>query len=93
MCVCVSELGTIGIFEFFQSQNMIFLIFYQVNKNISAPVLFKQPTPSQINLIKKAKNHFLLLKKFLKNPKVPSSGIISQTGFFPPSYAKEEAGS
>ena len=31
---------------------------------ISAPVLFKTPTPSQINLIKKAKNNFLLLKKF-----------------------------
>ena len=27
-------------------------------------VLFKKPTPSQINLIKNAKNHFLLLKKF-----------------------------
>ena len=31
---------------------------------ISAPVLFKKPTPSQINLIKDAKNHFLLLKRF-----------------------------
>ena len=33
---------------------------------ISAPVLLKKPTPSQINVIKNAKNHFLLLKK-LKN--------------------------
>ena len=33
---------------------------------ISAPVLFKKPTSSQINLIKSAKTHFLLLKK-LKN--------------------------
>ena len=33
---------------------------------MSAPVLFKKLTPSQINLIKNAKNHFLLMKK-LKN--------------------------
>ena len=31
---------------------------------ISALVLFKKPTPSQINLIENAKNHFLLLNKF-----------------------------
>ena len=30
---------------------------------MSAPVLFKKPTLSQINLIKNAKNHFLLSKK------------------------------
>ena len=30
---------------------------------ISAPLLFKKATPSQINMIKKAKNHFLLVKK------------------------------
>ena len=30
----------------------------------SAAVLFKKPTPSQINLIKKAKNQSLLVKKF-----------------------------
>ena len=33
---------------------------------MSAPVLFEKLTPSQINLIKNAKNHFLLMKK-LKN--------------------------
>ena len=30
----------------------------------SAPVLFKKPTPSQINLIKNANNNILLLNKF-----------------------------
>ena len=33
---------------------------------MSAPFLFKKPTPNQINLIKNATNHFLLLKIFLK---------------------------
>ena len=33
---------------------------------MSAPGLFKKPTPSQINLIKNSRNYFLLLKK-LKN--------------------------
>ena len=33
----------------------------------------KKPTPSQINLIKNAKNHLLLLRKFKKIPKLPSS--------------------
>ena len=31
---------------------------------MSAPVVCKKPTPSQINLIKNAKNHFLLFKQF-----------------------------
>ena len=43
---------------------MIFFAFFIKLVNYSAPVLFKKPTPSQINLIKKGKNHFLLLKKF-----------------------------
>ena len=33
---------------------------------MSAPVLFKKPTPSQISVIENVKNYFLLLKK-LKN--------------------------
>ena len=41
---------------------MIFFAFFI--KLIAAPVLFKKPTPSQINVIKKAKNHFLLWKVF-----------------------------
>ena len=40
-----------------------FSAFFIKFEPISAPVLFKKPTPSQINLIKKAKNNFLLLKK------------------------------
>ena len=35
----------------------------------------KKPTPRQINLIKNTKNHFLLVKKNSKTPKVPSSGL------------------
>ena len=34
---------------------------------MSAPVLIKKPSPSQINLIKNAQNHFLLLYKFKNN--------------------------
>ena len=34
-----------------------------IYSSISAPVLFKKPTPNQINLIKNA-NNFLLVKKF-----------------------------
>ena len=51
--------------NFFNNKKGFFCIFYQVNNTIpiSAPVLFKKPTPSQINLIKNAKNHFLILKK------------------------------
>ena len=44
---------------------MIFWHFFQVNNLFL--VLFKKPTPSQFNLIKNAKNHFLLLKKFKNN--------------------------
>ena len=40
------------------------MAFFMKKQPFSAPVLFKKPTPSQINLIKNAKNHFLLLKKF-----------------------------
>ena len=54
--------------NFFNNKKWFFCTFL----HISAPVLFKKPTPSQISLIKIAKNHFLLLK-ILKIPKVPSS--------------------
>ena len=43
---------------------MIFCIFYEDNNLFLHQSLFKKPTPSQINFIKNAKNHFLLLKKF-----------------------------
>ena len=45
---------------------MIFFASFIKLITYSAPVLFKMPTPSQINLIKNAKNHFLLVKKFKK---------------------------
>ena len=41
---------------------------------MSAPVLFKKPTPSQINLIKNGENHFLLLKILKKYLKCPTPG-------------------
>ena len=50
---------------------MIFFAFF-IKFPISAPVPFKKPTPSQINLIKNAKNRFLLLKKIKKYPKCPA---------------------
>ena len=66
-------------FFIFSIVKKFFFIFYKVNRHfrcifllersegqfytISAPVLFKKPTHSQINLIKNAKNHFLLVKK------------------------------
>ena len=43
---------------------MIFFAFFNKLITYSAPFLFINLTPSQINLIKNAKNHFLLLKKF-----------------------------
>ena len=42
---------------------MIFYIFYQVNNLLLHQSYFKSPLPGQINPIKKATNHFLLLKK------------------------------
>ena len=45
-------------FKFFNLKKLFFYIFYEDIKPISAPVLFKKPTPSQINLLKNAKNHF-----------------------------------
>ena len=38
---------------------------YQLDKKCSK-IIFKKPTPSQMNLIRNAKNYFLLLEK-LKN--------------------------
>ena len=45
---------------------MIFFEFFMKLITYSVPFLFINPTPSQINLIKNAKNQFLLLKK-IKN--------------------------
>ena len=50
--------------NFFNEKKVIFLLIFIKLISISATVLFKIPTPSQINLIKNAKNHFLLIKKF-----------------------------
>ena len=38
---------------------------------MSAPVLFKKPTPSQINLIKMHKKSFLIIEKIKKYRKCP----------------------
>ena len=38
---------------------------------ISAPVLFKKPTPSQINLIKNCKKSFFIIEKMKKYRKCP----------------------
>ena len=51
---------------FFNNKKLFFYIFYQVNSLFLHQSYFKKHTPSQINLIKNAKNHFLWLKK-LKN--------------------------
>ena len=51
---------------------------------ISAPVLFKNPTPSQINLIKNSTNHSLLLKKLQNTESAQlcrsSSAVLVQAG-------------
>ena len=59
----------------FNSKKLFFSIFYQVHNIFLHWVLFKKPTPSQINLIKNAKNHFILLKK-LKNTESAQSSAI-----------------
>ena len=46
-------------------KNEFFCIFVLGLYLISAPVLFKKPTPSQINLIENAKNNFLLVTLYL----------------------------
>ena len=43
---------------------MIFLHFYKVNNLFLHQSYLEKLIPSQINLIKNAKNHFLLLNKF-----------------------------
>ena len=53
-------------FNIFTNKKWIYCIFIKFILFKFLPVLFKKPTPSQINLIKNAKNNFLLLKK-LKN--------------------------
>ena len=52
------------------------MIFYQVNNLFLHQSHLKKPTPSQINLIKNAKNHFLLLKK-LKNTESAQPGQMN----------------
>ena len=51
---------------------MIFLHFYKVDNLFMHQSYFKNTLPGKINLIKIAKNHFLLLK-ISQIPKVPSS--------------------
>ena len=43
---------------------MIFAFFIKVDNLFLHQSYFKKPTPSQTKLIKHAKTHFLLLKKF-----------------------------
>ena len=56
------QLGRAGHFRYFfifsLIKNDFFALFIKEITYFSAPVLFKKPTPSQINLIKNAKNHF-----------------------------------
>ena len=55
--------------------NYFFCIFYQVNNLsfISAPVLFKKLTPSQVNLIKMQKmQSFFIIEKIQKHLKCPA---------------------
>ena len=47
-------------FNFFNNKKWFYCIFIKL---LTYFLLFKKPTPSQINFIKNAKNHFLLLKK------------------------------
>ena len=54
---------------------MIFLHFFQVNTLFLHQSYLKSPLPSQMNLIKHARNHFLLLKKIQKYRKF--SALIS----------------
>ena len=59
-------------FHLFNNKKWSVCIFYQINNLFLTPVLFKKPTPSQLKLIKKAKNHILLLKKFKNTSKCPA---------------------
>ena len=62
-------------FYFFNNKKWFFCTFYKINNLFLHQSYLKTPTPSQISLIKNARSHFLLLKKYLKKPKVPSSGL------------------
>ena len=53
-----TELGTFSIFECFNNKKWFFCIFYQVNNLFLHQSYLKKPTPSQMNSIKNAKNHF-----------------------------------
>ena len=55
-------------FNFFNNKKLFFCIFDKV----SAPVLFKKPTPSQISLIKKCKKSFFFSEKIYKFRKCPA---------------------
>ena len=64
------ELGTCGIYYFFKIESTYFLKPIPCNF-FFAPVLFKKPTPSQINLIESAKDiifHFEKVQKYRKCP-------------------------
>ena len=61
---------------FFNNKIWFFCTFYQVSNLFLHQSYIKKPTPSQINLIKNAKNNFYCWKNS-KIPKVPSSGLAS----------------
>ena len=66
LCVCVCRAGHFRYFFIFSIIKDDFFALFIMLITYFCTVLFKKPTPSQINLIKSAKNHFLLVKK-LKN--------------------------
>ena len=66
--------GNLGFFSIIKNDFFAFFIKFLP---ISAPVLFKKLTPSQMNLIKNAKNHFLSVKKFKKYRKCPALVLIN----------------
>ena len=65
------ELGTWGIFNFSIIKNNFFAFFIKLI-TYSKPVLFKKPTPSQINLIKNAKKKKFFIEKIKKYRKCPA---------------------
>ena len=70
-----TELGTFGIFFIFSIiKNDFFSIFH-----ISAPVQFKKPSPSQINLIKNVKKIFWSIFYYWKNTKNTESAQFRLT--------------
>ena len=73
------ELGTFGIFLIFSIKNLFICFFHQVNTLFLHKSYLKKTTPSQINLIKNAKNSFLIIENIQKYQKVPRSETHTYT--------------